>query len=90
MGQIINTKELIDLLLDLAKFEHLLKDRLTEIVHRKSKVWKEDKKRIEYCLFEVSEFFAGNRDWAGKQDQPDMAEYFKKFLGAIEKFEYKR
>jgi hypothetical protein len=68
INQIINKKELIDLLLDLSKFENLLKDRLTEIVHRKKKVWMEDKKRCEYCLEEVSEFFAGNRNWAGLQD----------------------
>jgi hypothetical protein len=28
----------------------------------------EDKKRCEYCLEEVSEFFAGNRNWAGLQN----------------------
>ena len=65
VNQIINKKELIDLLLDLSKFENLLKDRLTEIVHRKKKVWMADKVRCEYCLEEVSEFFSGNRNWAG-------------------------
>jgi hypothetical protein len=59
-------------------------------VHRKKKVWMEDKKRCEYCLEEVSEFFAGNRNWAGLQNQPDMSDYFRKFHKAIQRFEYKK
>jgi len=39
VGSIIDRKQLIDLLLDLSKFEHLLKERLTDIVHRKKQVW---------------------------------------------------
>jgi len=65
VSSIINKKELIDLLLDLSKFEHLLKERLTEIVSKKRSVWIEDKEHVEYCLSEVAEFFAGNRNWAG-------------------------
>ena len=90
VSSIINKKELIDLLLDLSKFEHLLKERLTEIVSKKRSVWIEDKEHVEYCLSEVAEFFAGNRNWAGVQNEPDMAEYFSKFVDSIKKFEYKK
>jgi|TARA_B110000285_G_C14970659_1_gene536377 hypothetical protein len=65
VGSIIDRKQLIDLLLDLSKFEHLLKERLTDIVHRKRQVWMDDKERIEYCLEEVAQFFSGERNWAG-------------------------
>ena len=90
VGSIIDRKKLIDLLLDLSKFEHLLKERLTDIVNRKKQVWLEDKEHIEYCLEEVAQFFSGERNWAGIQNQPDMAEYFTKFVSTIKKFEYKR
>ena len=65
---IIDKKKLIDLLLDLSKFENLLKERLTDIVHRKKQVWMEDKEHCEYCLEEVAQFFSGERNWAGFQN----------------------
>jgi hypothetical protein len=51
---IIDKKALIDLLLDLSKFENLLKERLRDIVSRKKAVWTEDKEHCEYCLEEIA------------------------------------
>ena len=40
---IIKEKQLVKLLLKLSKFEHLLKELLTQIVKKKSKMWEDDK-----------------------------------------------
>jgi len=56
---------MVRLLLKLSKFEHLLNELVTQIVKKKSKMWTKDKEEIVKDLTEVSEFFAGNRDWGG-------------------------
>ena len=55
-------------MLKLSKFEHLLKDLVTQIVKKKSKMWTKDKEQIVNDMTEVSEFFAGNRDWGGEYE----------------------
>ena len=56
---------MIVLLLKLSKFELLLKELISQIVKKKQKMWEKDKEAIVHDLKEVSEFFAGNRDWEG-------------------------
>ena len=68
ISNIVKPRPMVRLLLKLSKFEHLLKDLVTQIVKKKSKMWQKDKEEIEYDLTEVSEFFAGNRDWGGEYD----------------------
>jgi len=65
---IVKPRPMVRLLLKLSKFEHLLKELVTQIVKKKSKMWSKDKEQIEYDLTEVSEFFAGNRDWGGEYE----------------------
>ena len=80
---------MVRLLLKLSKFEHLLKDLVTQIVKKKSKMWQKDKEEIEYDLTEVSEFFAGNRDWGGEYDDQYLAEWCSDIVTAVQAFEYK-
>ena len=63
---IVKEEPLVRLLLRLSKFEHLLKELVTQIVKKKSKMWTKDKEQIVSDMTEVSEFFAGNRDWGGE------------------------
>lgn len=65
---IVKSGALVRLLLKLSKFEHLLKDLVTQIVKKKSKMWTKDKEQIVNDMTEVSEFFAGNRDWGGEYE----------------------
>ena len=37
---------------------------------------------------EVSEFFAGNRNWGDEHQDLDLSEYFKRIANTIEEFEY--
>ena len=77
------------MLLKLSKFEHLLKELLTQIVKKKSKMWLDDKEQSIHDMSEISEFFAGNRDWGGEYEDEDLSEWFGKIATAIEEFEYK-
>ncbi len=46
------------------------KDPRNEQAYQKDhrQAWLDDKKRTEYCLQEVKEFFSGARDWCGWQN----------------------
>lgn len=87
--KIIDRGILIGLLLDLSKFENLLKDLLTLIVTKKSQVWNKDKERSIKFMEDIGEFFAGNRNWGGEVVDEDLSEYFKRIATTIQDFEYK-
>ena len=55
-------EELVDLLLQLTKFEDELKILLRELVSTKNEAWTTDKAECEYYMDEISEYFAGNRN----------------------------
>ena len=89
INSIVDEGPLVKLLLKLSKFEHLLKELVTQIVKKKSKMWTKDKEQIEFDLTEVSEFFAGNRDWGGEYKDTYLSEWCKDIVTAVEAFEYK-
>lgn len=43
-----------------------MKELLTTIVKKKSKMWAKDKDTCVHFMEEVSEFFAGKRNWGGE------------------------
>ena len=86
--KIIDREKLVQLLLDLSKFENLLKELLTLIVTKKSQVWNRDKEKSVKYMEEVGEFFAGNRNWGGEVIDEDLSEYFKRIANTISEFEY--
>jgi len=63
---VVKEDELIQLLLQLSKFEFVMKELLTTIVKKKSKMWSKDKDNCVHYMDEVAEFFAGNRNWGGE------------------------
>ena len=75
---IVKEELLINLLLDLSKFEFLMKELLNGIVMKKNKMWTKDKEQCTYYMDEVAEFFAGNRNWGGEHTDQDLSEYFKR------------
>ena len=80
---------MVRLLLKLSKFERQFKELVEQIVKKKSKMWTKDKDQIVYDLTEVSEFFAGNRDWGGEYTDEDLSNWCKKLLAGVQEFEYK-
>jgi hypothetical protein len=86
---IIDREKLVQAILDLSKFENLLKELLTIIVTKKSQVWNQDKEKSVKYMEDVGEFFAGNRNWGGEVVDQDLSEYFKRISQTISDFEYK-
>lgn len=89
IDSIVKEDQLVNLLLDLSKFEYLMKELLNGIVMKKSKMWTKDKDECTYYMAEVAEFFAGNRNWGGEHTDQDLSEYFKRISQTITEFEYK-
>lgn len=86
---VVKEELLVNLLLDLSKFEYLMKELLHGIVKKKNKMWTKDKEQCTYYMEEVSEFFAGNRNWGGEHTDQDLSEYFKRIAATITEFEYR-
>lgn len=86
---IVKEGPLVRLLLRLSKFEFLVKELVTQIVKKKSKMWTKDKDEIVHDMTEVSEFFAGNRDWGGEYEDQYLSEWCQQISAAVEDFEYK-
>ena len=86
---VVKEDQLVNLLLDLSKFEYLMKELLHGIVMKKNKMWTKDKEQCTYYMEEVSEFFAGNRNWGGEHTDQDLSEYFKRIAATIQEFEYR-
>lgn len=80
---------MIRLLLKLSKFELLLKELVSQIVKKKSIMWTKDQEIIVHDMREVSQFFAGNKDWEGTYTDEDLSEWFDDLATAVEEFEYK-
>ena len=38
-------------------------------------MWQKDREQIVYDMGEVSEFFAGNRDWGGEYEDQYLSEW---------------
>jgi hypothetical protein len=79
---------IVQLILELSKFESLFKELLTLIVTKKRQVWESNKTTCVKYMNEVSEFFSGNRNWGQEHIDLDLAEYFKRIGSTIEEFEY--
>ena len=77
------------MILDVSKFENLLSLMLTRIVTKKAQTWQSHRENCIKYMSEVSEFFAGNRNWGGEHVDQDLSEYFMRIANTIEAFEYK-
>lgn len=52
-------------------------------------MWQKDKDTIVHDLREVSQFFAGNRDWEGEYNDENLSEWFSDIADTCDAFEYK-
>ena len=52
-------------------------------------MWQKDKDTIVHDLREVSQFFAGNRDWEGEYVDEALSDWFSEIADACDSFEYK-
>jgi hypothetical protein len=59
-------KDLVRLILNLSKFEHIMKEIFSNLVNQKTQIWADDKQKCFDYMNEIAEFFSGNRNW-GKE-----------------------
>lgn len=84
------TKEsLVSLLMATSHFEYNLKVMFQRLIENKEKMWSEDKENCIYRLKELSEYFAGLKNFGKQVKQEDFKDFFDKHLKQIESFEYK-
>lgn len=54
---------LVNFILQLAKFESQFETMIRKLVQQKTTIWEEDKAACYEYINEISEYFAGNRNW---------------------------
>jgi WASH complex subunit strumpellin len=84
---------LVDFLLALAKFESQFEAMIRKLVQSKAQVWDADRTACHDYIYEVSEYFAGNRQWSGKQEEQvdeSYATWFAQVAEQIEGLDYKK
>ena len=86
---------LVTFILQLAKFENQFETMIRRLVQQKGKIWEDDREQSYKMLYEVSEYFAGNRNWdmGGQTDQQQaaqMCEWFKDVSEQIQGLDYKK
>ena len=62
---------------------------ITRILGKKNKMCHSDKERSIKNMMEISEFFAGNRNWGEEIVDEDLCEYSKRIAETIEGFEFR-
>ena len=78
--EILSVKQeyLINLLLATSHFEHNLKTIFQKIIDNKSQMWEDDKQNSLYRLKELSEYFAGLKNFGKQVKQDDFKDFFEK------------
>ena len=78
INQDLKNSEIINLLLSTSHFEYLLKNMFQKLVENKEAMWNEDKKNCLFRLKELSEYFAGNKNFGKQVKQDDFKDFFDK------------
>ena len=82
-------QRILDLLLNLSKFEHLFKIMLQNLVTTKHQIWESDKQKCFENMNEIAEYFAGNRNWGKNNLDENYASWFKNVTQIVESLDYK-
>jgi WASH complex subunit strumpellin len=89
MEENLNKESLISLLMAISHFEHNLKSMFQKLIDAKERMWMEDKSSCIYRLKELSEYFAGQKNFGKQAKQEDFKDFFEKHMKNLEAFEYK-
>jgi WASH complex subunit strumpellin len=76
----LKNSDLINLLLSISHFEYLLKNMFQKLISNKELMWNEDKENCIFRLKELSEYFAGNKNFGKQVKQDDFKDFFDKHL----------
>lgn len=80
----------MNFILQLAKFENQFETMIRKLVESKSKIWDEDKEMCREYIHEISEYFAGNRNWDKGNVDESYATWFASVAEQIESLDYKK
>jgi WASH complex subunit strumpellin len=67
---------LVNFLLQLAKFENQFETMIRKLVQSQVPIWDEDRRACHDYIHEVSEYFAGNRNWGTGHTDEQYASWF--------------
>ena len=86
---------MVTFILQLAKFENQFETMIRSLVSQKAKIWDDDKQFSYKYLHEISEYFAGNRNWdmdgqSDEQQAAQMCEWFRDVSEQINGLDYKK
>lgn len=73
-----NEEKLINLLLGVAHFENNIKNMFQKLIDEKENMWESDKENSLFRLKELSEYFAGMKNFGKQVKQDDFKEFFEK------------
>ena len=80
----------MNFLLQLAKFENQFETMIRKLVQAKAQIWDEDREASREYIHEVSEYFAGNRNWDKGHVDESYATWFASVAEQIEALDYKK
>jgi len=69
-------KLLANFLLQLAKFETQFETMIRNLITKKATIWEDDRETSRDFMFEVGEYFAGNRNWDKGEVDESYAAWF--------------
>jgi len=78
INQDLKNYDIINLLLSTSHFEYLLKNMFQKLVDNKEAMWNEDKQNCLFRLKELSEYFAGNKNFGKQVKQTEFKDFFDK------------
>ena len=81
---------LVNFILQLAKFENQFETMIRKLVQQKAQIWDEDREACYEFINEISEYFAGNRNWDKGHVDESYATWFKNVAEQINALDYKK
>jgi WASH complex subunit strumpellin len=84
----LKNSDLINLLLSTSHFEYLLKNMFQKLINNKESMWNDDKQNCMFRLKELSEYFAGNKNFGKQVKQDEFKEFFDKHYKNLEELEF--
>lgn len=88
INQDLKNHEVISLLLSVSHFEYLLKNMFQKLISNKENMWNSDKENCVFRLKELSDYFAGLKNFGKQVKQDDFKGFFEKKLQSVQELTF--
>ena len=88
INQDLKNNDIINLLLSVGHFEYLLKNMFQKLITNKENMWNTDKENCIFRLKELSEYFAGLKNFGKQVKQDDFKDFFEKKLASVQELTF--